>query len=176
MIVLEQPVFKPFYNIFLARIRFDRHGFQPDTVELMKSSLEICRSTGIEFIGPWVLSTMALVTDDKSSLSSLDEGEKILKSGCVGHNYFDFYRDAMEVAWRNRNWDSIERYADTLEEFIRPEPLPWAEHYIMWGRALAAHGRTPSSKTAEQLSLVKEKAQSINLFTGLTTLEEALAE
>ena len=159
--------FKPFYNIFLARIRFDRHGFQPDTVELMKSSLEICRSTGIEFIGPWVLSTMALVTDDKSSLSSLDEGEKILKSGCVGHNYFDFYRDAMEVAWRNRNWDSIERYADTLEEFIRPEPLPWAEHYIMWGRVLAAHGRTPSSKTAEQLSLVKEKAPKYKPFYRL---------
>jgi len=46
----------------------------------------------------------------------------------------------------------------------------------MWGKALAAHGRKPSSKTAEQLRLVKEKAQSINLLTGVTTLEEALAK
>jgi len=169
--------FKPFFNIFLARIRFERQGFQTSTVDLIRNSLEICRATGIGFIGPWVLSTIALVTDDeKLSVALLDEGELILKSGCVGHNYIDFYRDAMEVAWRNCNWDSIERYANALEDFVKPEPLPCVEYYIMWGKALAAHGGTPSSKTAEQLCLVKDKAQSIDLSTGVMALEEALAD
>ena len=143
----------------------------------MKSSLEICKSTGIGFIGPWVLSTMALVTEkEKSSVEALEEGEKILKSGCVGHNYFDFYRDAMEVAWRNSNWTEIERYADAIEDFSSSEPLPWAEHYIMWGRALAAHGKDPTDDTAESLRKIKEKSYAINLVTGVPIVELALSD
>jgi len=80
----------------------------------------------------------------------------------------------MEVAWRYSDWDLIERYADALHDFIKPEPLPWAEHYIKWGRALAAHGRTPSADTAEELHLVKAEAQRLNLLSGVQTLEQAL--
>jgi len=167
--------FNPFYNIFLARIRFNTYGFEKEAVDIMKSSLDICKDTGMGFIGPWVLSTIALVTEDKkSSLAALDEGEEILRSGCVGHNYFDFYRDAMEVACRYSDWASIERYADALEDFISAEPLPWAEHYIHWGRALAAHGKNPSDETAGQLLQIKEKSDYMNIFTGVPVLEELL--
>jgi len=167
--------FKAFISILYAQVQFWRGGFQQSTVDLMRNALEISRSTGIGFVGPWVLSTLALVIDEeKSSLAVLDEGEEILNSGCVGHNYFDFYRNAMEVAWRYSDWDLIERYADALHDFIKPEPLPWAEHYIKWGRALAAHGRTPSAHTAEELHFVKTEAQRLNLLSGVQTLEQAL--
>jgi len=167
--------FKAFLKIFLARVRYLRDGFQPATGDLMRQALEISRTTGIGFIGPWVLSTLALVIDEeKSSIAALDEGEQILNSGCVGHNYFDFYRNAMEVAWRHGNWSLIERYADALEAFIRPEPLPWAQHYISWGRALAAHGRTPTAETIKELNLVKAAAKRLHLMAGLPTLEKAL--
>ena len=63
-----------------------------------------------------MLSTLALVYDDENAaLAALDEGEKILKSGCVGHNYLDFYRNAMEVAWRYGYTELTERYANSLE-------------------------------------------------------------
>jgi len=169
--------FKPFLTIFLARVQFGRYGFQSKTIELMRNALEISRSTGIGFIGPWVLSVLALVTDDeRSSLAALDEGEQILKNGCVGHNYFDFYHNAMEVAWRYDNWGLIERYADALEDYIRRETLPWAQHYIVRGRALAAHGEKPTKGTAEELRLVMAEAQRLNLLAGVPTLEQALAD
>jgi hypothetical protein len=33
------------------------------------------------------------------------------------------------------------RYADARENYTRPEPLAWADFFIGWGRAIAAHGR-----------------------------------
>ncbi len=167
--------FKPFISIFQAQVQFRRDGFQPETVDLMRRALEISHTTGIGFVGPWVLSTLALVIDqEKSSLAALDEGEQILNSGCVGHNYFDFYRNAMEVAWRLDDWELMEKYADALSAFIKSEPLPWAEHYIEWGQALAAYGKTPTKEMAKELQRVKTEAKRLNLFAGIPPLEQAL--
>ncbi len=167
--------FKPFCKIYLAKIQLARNGPRKKTFDILQNALEISRSTGVGFLGPWVLSTLALVNDDeKAALAALDEGEKILKSGCVGHNYLDFYRNAMEVAWRHGDMELIERYANTLEEYITDEPLPWAQYYIMWGRALAAHQRKPNNETAEGLRLVKDEAERLELLASIPTLDQAL--
>jgi len=47
----------------------------------------------------------------------------------------------------------ILRNADALEDHIRHETQPWAQHYIVCGRALAAHGKKPTKETAEELIL-----------------------
>jgi hypothetical protein len=93
----------------------------------------------------------------------------------VGHNYFEFYRNAMEVAWRYRDWSLIDKYADALEGFIEPEPIPWAEHCIRWGRALSSHGRKPGKETAQRLRNIRDEAERLNLLSGIGTLEQALA-
>jgi tetratricopeptide (TPR) repeat protein len=168
--------FKPNCNNILARIQLARDGFRAETVDLMRNTLEVSRSTGIGFLGPWVLSTLALVIDDEeSSLAALNEGESILKSGCVGHNYFEFYRNAMEVAWRYKDWSLIDRYAYALEAFIKPESIPWAEHYIKWGLALSAHGRKPTKETVQSLRYIKDEAKRSNLLSGVNILDQALA-
>ena len=82
----------------------------------------------------------------------------------------------MEVAWRYGKWGLIERYADALEDYIRRETLPWAQHYIVRGRALAAHGKKPTNETVEELRLVMAEAQRLNLLEGVPTLEQALAD
>jgi tetratricopeptide (TPR) repeat protein len=167
--------FKPFCKIYLAKIQLARNGPRKKPFDILQNALEISRSTGIGFLGPWVLSTLALVNDDeKAALAALDEGEKILKSGCVGHNYLDFYRNAMEVAWRYGDTELIERYASALEEYIADEPLPWAQYYIMWGRALAAHQRKPNKKTTQGLRSVKDEAERLELLASITTLDQAL--
>jgi len=167
--------FKPFCKIYLAKILFARNGSRKKTFDILQNALEISRNTGIGFLGPWVLSTLALTSDEENAaLAELDEGEKILKSGCVGHNYLDFYRNAMEVAWRYGDTELIERYANALEEYITDEPLPWAQYYITWGRALADHQRKPNNETAEGLRLVKEAGERLELLASIPILDKAL--
>lgn len=169
--------FIPNCNNVLARIHLARYGYQTETVDLVRYTLEISRKTGIGFLGPWVLSTLALViNDEKSSLEALVEGEEILKTGCVGHNYFEFYRNAMEVAWRYGDWSLIERYADALEFFIKSESIPWAEHYIKWGRALSAHGRLHSQETAKSLRDIRDEAERLGLLSGIHAINQALTD
>lgn len=108
----------------------------------MGEALEISRETGIGFLGPWALGTLALVESDvEASRSALAEGEKLLAGDCVGHNYFAFYPNAMEVALRSGDWDALERYAAALESYSKAEPLPWTDFFAAWGRTQAALGR-----------------------------------
>ncbi len=133
--------FKPFLMLHLAQVQFAQQGHLPETNEMMEEALAISRETGIGFLGPWVLGTLALVHDDPARIrSALDEGEELLADDCVGHNYYGFYRHAMEVMLRLEDWDEVERYAAALEAYARPEPLPWSEFVIARARALASHG------------------------------------
>jgi len=167
--------FKPFLKIFLGKVRLKRDGMTAKTKNIMQNALEISRNTGIGFLGPWVMSILALALDDKNeSLEILDEGQKILDKGCVGHNYIDFYSNAMEVAWMHKDWDLIETYADALEDYIKPEPLPQAEYYIKRGRALASHERTPSVETAQELQRIKQMAEEHGLLASIAPIEQAL--
>jgi hypothetical protein len=59
----------------------------------------------------------------------------------VGHNYLNFYEDAMEPCLQFESWDGVERYALALQDCTRPEPLPRSDYFIARGRALAAFGR-----------------------------------
>src|SRR5262245_17801740 len=104
------------------------------------------RETGIQFIGPDLLGQLAVLTeDDALRRRSLKEGEELLRGGSVGHNHLRFYRHAIEASLNARWWDEAEHYAQALEDYTRPEPLPWADFWIAWGRALIMHGRKPCS-------------------------------
>ncbi len=67
--------------------------------------------------------------------------EQLLHDGSLGHNHFWFYRDAMDAALNDSDWDSVERYAAALENYTSAEPLPWTTFFITKGRALAKFGR-----------------------------------
>ena len=129
----------PFFN--LARIAAIE-GSQSEAAKLAEEAVAISRDTGVKFLGPWALGVLALVTTDTSRQDwALTEGEKILGEGCAGHNYLNFYRDAMEASLNMQNWDRVERYAAALEEYTCAEPLAWSDFYIARARALAAYGR-----------------------------------
>lgn len=169
--------FKPFFMIYLGRILLARNGHRRETVELMEDALEISRQTGFGFVGPWVLSTLALVGDDPAkAASALAEGEAVLKAGCVGHNYFAYYRDAIEVALREGAWDEVDRLAAALTAYSRPEPLPWANFFAAWGLALAAHGRgRRDEETMAALTRLKSEAERVGLIGAVAAIESALA-
>ena len=95
--------------------------------------------TGLSFAGPWILAHLAVTTDDPSERrEALAEGEAILRKGAVSHNHLWFFRYAIDAALSDHEWDAAERYAASLDDYTRPEPLPWASFFIRCERALAA--------------------------------------
>ncbi|MDJ0942807.1 MAG: protein kinase [Kiloniellales bacterium] len=169
--------FKPFLNESLARIRL-AEGDRAGALELLDSALGDVREGGAtSFIGPWLLGTIALATDDpERRRAALAEGEEILAGGCVGHNHYRFYQAAMEATLEAHDWDEAERYAAALEAFTRPEPVPWADFYIRRARALALveQGRGGAAATRE-LTALREEARTIGLLSATSLVERVLA-
>jgi tetratricopeptide (TPR) repeat protein len=170
--------FKPFFSIFLAQIQWARHGPGKDIDVMMDRAAEISRETSIRFTGPWVMGTLALVSGDaERSRRALKDAEEILAEPCVGHNYFAFYRLAMEVSLRLEDWDEVNRFADALEAYCRPEPLPRADFDIARARALARVGRGERDEATQQsLRQLRDEARRVELMSALPALEQALRE
>jgi tetratricopeptide (TPR) repeat protein len=163
-------------NLVWKAAVMNAEGRRSQALELLEQALEISRETGIGFNGPRVLSRIALMTEDPERRRSvLEEGESILRSGAVGHSYFWFYRDAIEVSLRIGHWAEAERYAKALEDYTRAEPLPWCEFFIARGRALAAFGRGERNpKILAELHRLRDEAQRVGLKTALAAVDETL--
>jgi tetratricopeptide (TPR) repeat protein len=151
-------------------------GRKSDALDLTLHGLEVARETGIQFIGPDLLGQLAILTeDDALRRRSLAEGEELLRVGSVGHNHLRFNRHAIEASLNAREWDEADRYAQVLEDYTRPEPLPWADFWIAWGRALAAHGRDSKSTAAiHNIERVLEQAQLFGMRPAIPALRRAL--
>jgi hypothetical protein len=162
--------------IFWARI-LRLKGRRPEALKQCQKALVISRETGVGFAGPQVLAELALNTDDRAvRRQTLQEGEKILQEGAVSHNHFNFYADAMDAYLESKEWDEVERYAAALEEFTRPEPLPWCDFFIARGRTLAAYGRgNREDSTIQEIRRLRDQAESVGLRRALPALDAALA-
>ena len=151
-------------------------GHHSEAVELLNQSIAICRETGLGYFGPYALGRLAFTTDDDDvRRESLREGEALLQAGSVSHNYIEFYRSAIESGLIIGDWDEVNRYASALEDYTRPEPLPWPEFIIARGRALAAHGRGERDDvTMQQLTRLRDHAERSGLRPAMLALENAL--
>ena len=113
-------------------------GREADALETFHEALAISRETGIQYVGPSVLSDIAFTTKDaKERRAALAEGEALLQNGGVGHNYFEFYGAAIDTSLKSENWEEAERYAAALEDYTRQEPLALCDFLIARGRAEA---------------------------------------
>ena len=122
------------------------------------------------------MSALALVTDDPERRKCvLEEGEAMLRSGAVSHNHFWFYRDAIEVSLDIGDWQEVGRYATALEDYTRPEPLPWCDLFIARGRALAAFGQgRRDGEILAELGSLREAAERAGILTAIPDLDAAL--
>ncbi|MEE9590530.1 MAG: adenylate/guanylate cyclase domain-containing protein, partial [Hyphomicrobiaceae bacterium] len=95
-------------------------GRRKEAAQKFRDAMTISRETGIGYCGPSLLATLACATDDESErMEALSEGERFLKDGCVGHNYFEFYIEGMEGALERRDWALVDRYSSALEDYTR---------------------------------------------------------
>ena len=168
--------FEALYCLPLGRI-LTADGHRREALKLVGESVAVIRESGMTFSGPLALGALALVSDDpEQRRRALDEGAEILRQDCVSHNYFWFYRDAMEASLEGADWEGVERYATALEDYTRPEPLPWTDLFIARGRALADYGRGKRDDTTiQELKRLRDEAERVGLKSAVPALDRALA-
>ncbi|WP_191057620.1 adenylate/guanylate cyclase domain-containing protein [Geminicoccus harenae] len=106
------------------------------------AGLAICRETGMSYVGPVVLGILAKITPDIGEAeAALEEGLALLQNGSISHNHLLFLANAIEACLARGHWARVERFAQALENYTAPEPMPWADFLIARGRILAAHGQ-----------------------------------
>jgi len=108
--------------------------------------------------------------------AALEQAEELLRAGAVSHNHLLFPRDAIEVYLEADNWDRVEGTAAELERYTRSEPLPFAEFYIAYGRALAACGRGPSDTTGivAELQRLLDEGERLGIRVALPGIETTI--
>jgi class 3 adenylate cyclase/tetratricopeptide (TPR) repeat protein len=145
---------------------------------LIDEGVAIARETGMGFVGPAVLGFRALyAADGDVALRALAEAEMILAQGCIGHNYFWFYRDAIQTSLLARRWDEALRYAQALADYTAAEPLAWSDFNFARARALVAFGRGDRSPGLRaELGVLRDRALAAQLAPAVPLLDAALAE
>jgi hypothetical protein len=105
-------------------------------------ALAISAETGMEYFGPIYYGILALIEEDETRRkAALADGEALLSGNTLAHNHLLFRRDAIEASMLLRDWDGAERHAAALEDFVRPEPLPWTTFLAARARAFASFGK-----------------------------------
>lgn len=146
--------------MFLGEIRL-LQGRREEALALLREALQISREAGIRYLGPAILGVLGRAAIDPVERSAaLEEGESLLRSGAVSHNYFFFYRNAGEVANESGEWDKLDLYAEALKRCVAPDIVPWVEFHSAKCRALARRGRGDSGAVDDltKLRAVAERA------------------
>jgi class 3 adenylate cyclase/tetratricopeptide (TPR) repeat protein len=169
--------FIPLFNDVLARIRLHA-GDRSGALALLDDSWNVSRESGVAFAGPVVLGAVALATTDPGRrFEALHQGEAILRDGCPSHNHFRFYRDAIEVSLREREWETVESYAAAFERDFAGKGAPWSDFFVARGRALAAAGRARSLEpVAPQLRQLRDYAGMHGILAAVPRLDAALSD
>ena len=144
---------------------------------ILDEAISVSRETGERFIGPRVFGVAALAAEDEPGRARfLADGEAILARGCNAHNHLWFYRDAIEASLFSGAWNEAARYADTMADFTRAEPLPWSDFLIARGKALAAFGDGErGARLKAELDRLRGDAERTGFIPQLEALNEALA-
>ena len=151
-------------------------GHLAESLAAARTALKISRQTGLRYCGPTALGIIALVTENgEERRSALAEGEAILTDGAVGHNYFWFYRSAIEVGLSEQDWPAVDRYATALDQYTAAEPLPWSDFVSAQGRALAALGQgRQDAALADELRRLRDLGGKLDMGVVLSGLEGAI--
>ena len=94
-----------------------------------------------------------------------------------GEAVLHFLHYAIMTCSQSGMWDQLGHYVQMLEDFTKDDPLPWADFYVAYGRALAkaAQGDRPDT-VAEELTEILEKAICMGYTGSVAGIQAALRE
>jgi tetratricopeptide (TPR) repeat protein len=152
-------------------------GAREEAKAHLDEALALAQQTGMAFTGPLVLSGMACAAHDPAQARrALQQGEVALREPCISHCHLHFYRNAVDVSLQWHDWNEALRYAATLENYVRAEPLPWATLVIERARALAAYGTGEHSDALlGRLQRIRAETERVGMRSALPGIEVALA-
>jgi tetratricopeptide (TPR) repeat protein len=152
-------------------------GRRDEAAGWLRRALAIAEETGLGFMGPGILGALArALAPGEERRRALSRAEALIAAGCVSHNQLFFYSAAMEAALETGDHAEVERYAAALEDYTRPEPLPWADFFAARGRALAASGRGRRGPAlARELARLRDESERLGLKVAVPAIEAALA-
>ena len=164
--------FVPFLEEGQARLAFYRkdNSLAQSIIADALSKVEALHAES--FIGPWLLGTQALVTDDITvGEDCLTRGQQMLEQGCIGHNYFRFHTAAMEFGVHHQRPDIVTIHQQSLKHFTKTEPTPWSDFYITRASLLIniMQGKTIDDSQRQDLLSQGQKG---GLITALAKLNE----
>jgi hypothetical protein len=116
-------------------------GRRPEAQVAICEALAINAETGMAYFGPVYYGIQAIEEDETRRRTALSSGEALLVGNTLAHNHLLFRRDAIETSMLLRDWDEAVRHAAALEDFVRPEPLPWTAFLTARARAYASFGK-----------------------------------
>lgn len=141
----------------------------PEAVNTIDQAIEQINALNIHaFIGPWVMSTRALLSEDWQTANTwLTSGEASLAQGCVGHNYYRFYVNAIDTCLKHQQFEKMQAYIDQLTQYTRDEETPWSGFYIRRGQLLINRQTKPESS----IDALVQTAQAAKLLSALDVFE-----
>lgn len=128
------------------------------------------------FIGPWVLGTLALFSSDASTRRrALLQGAAYLTRDCLAHNALRFHVSAAEVSLLDGDLVSAAFYADQLES-AGDQDCPWVTHHAALIRAYALWLQAPGAHAASVLARLAEQGVALGFAHTVPRLSHALLE
>jgi class 3 adenylate cyclase/tetratricopeptide (TPR) repeat protein len=154
------------------------NGRRSEALELIMQSAATAREGDRGFHAGLTYGVMAwiMADDDAIRIDALTEGETALSESSLSHNYFEFYRFAIDALLITEDWDGVEKYAGALEDYSRDEPLFPTDFFVARGRALAAFGRgRRDDATVGAIQRLHDEAERVGMASTLPALDEALS-
>lgn len=141
--------FLPSALMALALHRGSGEGDRVAAFSGISEAYDIARETenAETFLGPWVLGRAALLAPDLEGRQwALAEGDRILETGAVSHNYFLFYADAIDACLEAGDYDGAVAYSESLAKYAGKDIPDSADFFVRRARAL--HSVTQESREA----------------------------
>ena len=172
--------FKPFLSESLARYYYASGDHERAQLLITEAWSDVQKQGIEEFIGPWVVSTYALISDDHEKAGSLlDVGRKWLTKGCIGHNYFRFYANAIESSLQRKDWSALSRYISDFKAYTKDEVTPWSEFKIERAELIAEAEQCELANGTyddliRRLHALKSKGEEVAFNYSLIRIDDAI--
>ncbi|WP_332877168.1 AAA family ATPase [Massilia sp. S19_KUP03_FR1] len=151
--------FEPFLNESMVRVLLLEGQGDAAYALALASWDAVERNKLHKFIGPWVLSTLALVEPDAAAgVARLAQAQALLDQGCVAHNAYRYYVNAIESGLLHGRVDTVLALADRFAASVALEASPWATHHIALARAGAMWLTEPTAAPALRTMVAQGEA------------------
>ena len=168
--------FDPFLSESLARYHY-YNGDKKLARDIINKAWNDIQDQGIEgFIGPWIISCCALLTENSEKADALlKTGSELLKENCIGHNYYRFYVNAIESVLLRQNFSAANNFINDFASYTQIEPAPWSDYYLQRAKLIVrAMQGDCSAELNGELKAIKAEGEQANLMHSIILVTAAI--